>query len=173
MKKIKLNVQTLTQENFNQFGDVIETQGHDFDVINSGFANKYANLAQIDTSYENGKTAIHIFIAKKRPMPLQIDMLEMHPFFSQCFIPRSDKAFIIVVAPPAKEPNLEQISAFISDGQQGVNFARGVWHFPLISLEDDAQFITIDRHYDKSIDSMEQCNIVNIDSFNITVDIGQ
>jgi len=171
MKTIRLNLQPLTQSGFDRFGDVVETQGHSSEVINSGYATKYSNLAGIDTSEGNGKAAIHIFVAKKRQLPLKIDMLERHQFFSQCFIPRAKEAFLIVVAPPADEPDIDKIKAFISDGEQGVNFARGVWHFPLISLYDGAQFITIDRNYDPSVDTIEQCDIFEINNFDITLEI--
>ena len=91
---------------------------------------------------------MHIFVAKKRQFPLQIKMLEKHPFFSQTFIPKDNQPFLVVVAPPSDEPNIEDIRSFISNGEQGVNYSRGVWHFPLISVNDDTQFIVIDRKYE-------------------------
>lgn len=97
-------------------------------------------------------------------------MLERHPFFSQCFIPRGKKEFLVVVAPPSKIPDIEKITAFISNGEQGVNFSRGVWHFPLISLDDDAQFITIDRKYNPKIDKIMQCDIFELSEFNISLE---
>jgi len=170
MKTVKLKPEPLTQEGFSQFGEVVETKNHNFDVINDGFARKYDNLADIDTSADNGKTAVHIFIAKQRSFPLRIDMLEIHPFFSQCFIPRGSDAFLVVVAPPSVVPEIGKVRAFISNGDQGVNFSRGVWHFPLISIEDDAQFVVIDRLYDPEIDKIEQCNVYSLNEFNITLE---
>ncbi len=171
MNSIILKPKPLTKQSFNQFGDVVEIQNHEYKVINNGYAHKYSNLASIDTSEAEGNTAVHIFVAKKRTLPLHIDMLERHPLFSQCFIPRGKKEFLIVVAPPADKPNIERMVAFISNGDQGVNFSRGVWHFPLISLENESQFIIIDRQYEPEIDNIEQCDIYDLKRFNILLEM--
>ena len=97
-------------------------------------------------------------------------MLEKHPFFSQTFIPRGNTPFIVVVSPPAEEPVIENIRAFISNGEQGVNYSRGVWHFPLISVRDDAQFIVIDRKHVIDSDDIEQCIVHPIEDTNITLE---
>jgi len=170
MNKIKLTPEKLTTENFSQFGEVISIENKEFITINDGYANKYADLAQVDTQEENGQTSVHIFVATKRQFPLQITMLEKHPFFSQTFIPRGNTPFIVVVAPPAEEPVIENIRAFISNGEQGVNYSRGVWHFPLISVRDDAQFIVIDRKYVIDSDDIEQCIVHPIEDTNITLE---
>ena len=107
MNKIKLTPEKLTTENFSQFGEVISIENKEFITINDGYANKYADLAQVDTQEENGQTSVHIFVATKRQFPLQITMLEKHPFFSQTFIPRGNTPFIVVVSPPAEEPVIE------------------------------------------------------------------
>jgi len=169
MKTIALKPQKLTPEGFSQFGEVVSAVSNDFFTINNGFARKYANLANVDTSAENGRTAVHIFVAKKRQFPLTINMLEQHPFFSQAFIPREKQPFIVVVAPPGDEPNIEKIKAFITNGEQGINYARGVWHFPLISLGNDNQFITIDRRHNGPSDTLEQCVVFPFDEVEINL----
>ena len=170
MNKIKLTPEKLTTENFSQFGEVISIENKEFITINDGYANKYADLAQVDTQEENGQTSVHIFVATKRQFPLQITMLEKHPFFSQTFIPRGNTPFIVVVSPPAEEPVIENIRAFISNGEQGVNYSRGVWHFPLISVRDDVQFIVIDRKHVIDSEDIEQCIVNPIKDSNITLE---
>jgi ureidoglycolate lyase len=171
MKTINLTPTPLTSEVFSSFGDVIDAKDDDFMTINNGYARKYADLASIDTQEADGITAIHIFVAKKRRFPLNIDMLENHPFFSQAFIPRGKQPFIIVVAPAGNEPITEKIQAFITNGEQGINYARGVWHFPLISLGNDNQFITIDRKHNGSSDALEQCVIFPFNDIKINLEI--
>jgi ureidoglycolate lyase len=170
MNKIKLTPEKLTTENFSQFGQVISLEQKDFLIINNGYAKKYPDLATIDTQEDGGTTAVHIFVAKKRQFPLQIKMLEKHPFFSQTFIPKDNQPFLVVVAPASDEPNIEDIRAFISNGEQGVNYSRGVWHFPLISVKDDAQFIVIDRKHIINSDDIEQCIVHPIKDTNITLE---
>ena len=69
MNTIKLTPEPLTPENFSQFGEVISIENKAFITINDGYANKYADLAKIDTQEENGETSVHIFVAKKRAVP--------------------------------------------------------------------------------------------------------
>ena len=171
MKTINLTPAPLTAKGFAPFGDVIDSSGEDFITINDGYARKYADLAMIDTQEGGGKTAVHIFVAKKRQFPLKIHMLEKHPFFSQAFIPRDKQPFIVVVAPAHDTPKTEQIKAFISNGEQGVNYARGVWHFPLISLEDDNQFIVVDRKHNGQSETLEQCVVVPFNEMEINLRI--
>ncbi|MFK5687948.1 ureidoglycolate lyase, partial [Lactiplantibacillus plantarum] len=38
-----------------------------------------------------------------------------------------------------------KLRAFVSRGWQGVNYTRGVWHHPLLALEQVSDFIVVDR----------------------------
>ena len=170
MNNLILTPEILTAENFSQFGQVISLEQKDFLTINDGYAKKYPELATIDTQEHGGTTTVHIYVAKKRQFPLQINMLEKHPFFSQTFIPKDNQPFLVVVAPASDEPNIKDIRAFISNGEQGVNYSRGVWHFPLISVKDGAQFIVIDRKHVIDSDDIEQCIVHPIEDSNITLE---
>ncbi len=171
MKKITLTAKKLTAEGFSKFGQVISCDNKDYQLINSSYAKKYPDLAEIDTQEDSGRTAVHIYIAKKRTFPLKIEMLEKHPFFSQAFIPRDNIPFLVVVAPPTEKPNIKDIEVFVTNGEQGVNYSRGVWHFPLISIEDDVHFIVIDRRHAVKSDKIEQCIIYPIKEPNISVEL--
>jgi ureidoglycolate lyase len=171
MNTIKLTPEKLTAEKFSPFGEVLSIENKEFITINDGYANKYPDLAKIDTQEENGETSVHIFVAKKRPFPLQITMLEKHPFFSQTFIPKGDTPFVVVVSPPAEKPIIENIRVFISNGDQGISYSRGVWHFPLISINDNSQFIVIDRKHNIDLDSIKQCSVRQLEDVNINVEL--
>jgi ureidoglycolate lyase len=97
--------------------------------------------------------------------------LEKHPFFSQTFIPKGNTPFLVVVSPPSEEPVIENIRAFISNGDQGISYSRGVWHFPLISINDNSQFIVIDRKHNIDIDTIKQCIVKRVEDINITVEL--
>lgn len=143
--KIELTLEPLLKKNFKIYGDVLSTDDSPSIVINNGFAKKHHNLCAMDSNENGGKSALHLYVAKNRVFPLQINMLEKHPYFSQAFIPRSNNAFIAVVCLGNNEPDLSTLKAFITNGNQGVHYKRGIWHFPLISLKDNEQFIVIDR----------------------------
>ena len=171
MRHIKLTPEELTEENFADFGEVVSIQSKQSKTINNGFAEKFTDIASLDTKEDQGQTSVHIFVAKSRQFPLHISMLEKHPYFSQTFIPRHSSPFIVVVAPPSEKPSIEKIKAFITNGEQGINYSRGVWHFPLISIKDNSQFIVIDRERNEDIDTIEQCEEIIIDDVNVTLEL--
>ena len=99
----------------------------------------------MELSQAEDKAIISIFRAQVLNYPLNIEMLERHPQGSQAFIPMARQRFLIVVAPIAAQPNPCEIRCFISDGQQGVNYAKGVWHHPILALENDSDYLVVDR----------------------------
>ena len=171
MNTLKLTPEALTAESFQLFGEVVSIKNKEPIVINDGFASKFPDVVKLDTKEEEGETSVHIFVAKKRQFPLQISMLENHPFFSQTFIPKNNTPFIVVVAPPSEEPVIENIKAFITDGDQGISYSRGVWHFPLISMNDNSEFIVLDRKNNINVDTIEQCIVKSIDNIDITLEL--
>jgi len=142
----EITVKPLTRQIFEQFGDIIEANDSVETVtINDGFATRYHDLARVDVSEDGGRPLINIFRGRPRPLPLTIHMMERHPLSSQAFMPLHNMQFIIVVAPPNDTVKPGNLSAFITNGTQGVNYARGVWHFPLLVLGEEQDFLIIDR----------------------------
>ena len=71
-------------------------------------------------------------------------MLENHPFSSQVFLPFNATGFLVLVAPIGNKPKIDLIEIFKVSGGDGINFNPKVWHFPLISIENE-KYITIDK----------------------------
>lgn len=143
-----VKIQALSKQAFAAFGDVIECEDRDFFPINAGHTERYHALAMVDCQGEGAAVGISVFRnLKADSIPFEISMLERHPHGSQAFIPQARQVFVIVVAKALnpEQPDEAQICAFISNGQQGVNYAQGVWHHPLISLEAPSDFLVVDR----------------------------
>ena len=134
----------ITKANFATYGDLISSDDVKPMDINAGYAKRFDNLANINTSKDDGKTIISIFSALKRTFPMEIDMMEKHPLGSQAFIPMKETTFLSFVAPPAESPELSKIQSFIIPPKTGINYKPGTWHFPLISTKD-TNFLVIDR----------------------------
>jgi len=134
----------ITRDNFAKYGDLISSNGINPMDINVGYAKRFDNLANIDTSKDEGKTIISIFSALKRTFPMKIDMMEKHPLGSQTFMPMKETTFICFVAPEGQFPEVNKIESFIIPPKSGINYKPGIWHFPLISTED-TDFLVIDR----------------------------
>ncbi len=134
----------ISRSNFAKYGDLISTENINSMDINSGYAKRFDNLADLNTSKNGGKTIVSIFSALKRNFPMKIDMMEKHPLGSQAFIPMKETIFLAFVAPPGDFPEVDKIQSFIIPPKTGINYKPGVWHFPLISTEN-TDFIVIDR----------------------------
>ncbi|HXH02909.1 MAG TPA: ureidoglycolate lyase [Candidatus Competibacteraceae bacterium] len=147
MATIHLPVQSLTREAFAPFGDVIETAGAHHFGINEGAIECFHDLAKVDVGVkEDGRTLISIARCNRATtLPLQIKLIERHPLGSQAFIPLSDTPLVVVVARPGETVESQRLHAFVSNGRQGINYHRGVWHIPLIALEEGQAFIIVDR----------------------------
>ncbi|MGH8780678.1 ureidoglycolate lyase [Paraburkholderia sp.] len=139
-----LRVERLTRAAFAPFGDVIERAGARHFPINGGTTERYHDLANVDVCMDGGRPLINLFRAQPRALPVEIDMMERHPHGSQAFVPLADVRYLVVVA-PAGELDPARMRAFVSDGWQGVNYARGVWHHPLLALERVSDFVVVDR----------------------------
>ena len=134
----------ITKTNFATYGDLIASDDVKPMDINAGYAKRFDNLANINTSKDGGKTIVSIFSALKRTFPMKIDMMEKHPLGSQAFIPIKETTFLSFVAPPSEKPIINEIESFIIPPKTGINYKPGTWHFPLISTEN-TNFLVIDR----------------------------
>ena len=140
-----MSVEPLTAEAFKAFGDVIEASNSaQRFTINQGFAERFHQLAHVDVTQDGGQPAISIFKAKARPLPLQLSVLEKHPFGSQAFMPLSGDAYLVMVALGGDTPDMTTLKCFSATAQQGVNYAKGTWHHPLLALQD-GDFLVMDR----------------------------
>ena len=137
----------ISRDNFSKYGDLISSNDINPVDINAGYAKRFDNLANINTSNDGGKTIVSIFSALKRTLPMKIDMMENHPLGSQAFIPMKETTFISFVAPPGEKPDINKIESFIIPPRTGINYKPGIWHFPLISTENTS-FLVIDRKGD-------------------------
>lgn len=142
---IRLTIEPLTREAFAPFGDVLQADDsvRHF-TINDGNTERYHDLANIDAG-PDGRAIVSIFRGQPRTLPFPVTMMERHPKASQAFFPLSDRPYLVVVADPASTPTVEDLRVFLCSGGQGVNYAKGVWHHPLLALDAISDFLIIDR----------------------------
>jgi len=145
MKTYHLHLKPLTQEAFAPFGDVIQKQGHYPEEINYGQTRKYAGLAQIDVADEEGTATVHIYRSRPVSLPFRVEVMEYHPLGSQAFIPLHKRPFLVVVAPAAEILDFDSIQGFFTNGEQGVNLKKGVWHHYQLSLLENCDYLVIER----------------------------
>jgi ureidoglycolate lyase len=139
----RLAIEALTREAFAPFGDVVEAASAAAITINQGYAERVNGLAQVETAGASAIVNISLFTARKRPLSISIRMMERHPLGSQLFYPLQERDWLAVVCTDPRDPI--SYRAFRATGLQGVNYARNVWHHPLLVLSDNERFIVVDR----------------------------
>jgi ureidoglycolate lyase len=142
---LRLKPIPLTQKDFVPFGQVIEADEAKSFLINEGTTRRYHALANIETATNNGRPIISIFAGTRRTFPVDIRMVEKHPLGSQAFIPLTQKSWLVVVADNVENPKPENCHAFLARGDQGVQYGKGVWHHPLLTIEETQSFLVVDR----------------------------
>ena len=134
----------LTREAFAPFGEVIDKASYpDRIPINGGRARRLPPMAEATVSGEGCKVSISLVEGDPYTCPLQLDLVERHPFGSQAFVPLSGDPFLVVVCPDENgRPGTPQ--AFLTAPGQGVNYRANVWHGVLTPLVAQ-DFIVVDR----------------------------
>lgn len=140
-----IEIRPLTSVEFAPFGDVVEVEGAKHFPINNGTTMRFHDVATVDTGSEGGRTIISIARAQPFILPLPIKMLERHPLGSQIFMPLNGRSFLLVVAVTTPDGMPGEPVGFLAQGNQGVNYAKGIWHHPLIALEGESDFLVVDR----------------------------
>lgn len=144
---LQLKAEPLTRERFKAFGDVIESESAKHFSINGGTIERFHDLAKVDLGEEPGGRAL-VSIAEcnvAAELPYRMTFVERHPRGSQAFVPLDDTPLVVVVAPPGETVSAADLRAFVSNGRQGINYHRGVWHLPLISFRQGQRMLIVDR----------------------------
>ncbi len=133
----------LTAEAFSPFGQVIENIGeYDF-KFNENRADRWNDFLKTEVDAA-GRMGVSLAVSRPVTLPYTLSMVERHPLASQAFIPLNEQPFLVIVARDenGKPANPE---IFITNGLQGVNYARNAWHGVLSPLNHDQRFLMIDR----------------------------
>ncbi len=143
---ISLVARPLLRDDFSPFGDVIEIEGAREQLpINQGTTMRFGSVADIDVAAGGGRVSMSIFRSQPVSLPFRLRVIERHPLGTQAFVPMQRVPFLLVVAPPGPAPRIGDLRAFVSNGLQGVNYRRGVWHHPLLAMHEVTDFLVVDR----------------------------
>jgi ureidoglycolate lyase len=155
----QLAVQALSAAAFKPYGDVVEATPDARRLqINAGTAERFDDLARLDLNADGGRPVLSIFRARARALPLPLRLIERHSLGSQAFMPLGPSPFLVIVATAGPAPQWTELRAFLAGPGQGVNFARGTWHHPLVALAD-SDFLVIDRGAANGVADCEELDI--------------
>jgi ureidoglycolate lyase len=145
---LSIKAEEITRESFAPFGDLIVLEGAQTFSCNQGRAVRHHDLApHIDVIDEGGRAGLSIYRSVASPLPFHVEVMERHPLGSQIFLPVTTDPgtrYLIAVAPRG-ELRLDAVRAFVVRGQTGINYFKGVWHLPIVALDQPMDFVTVDR----------------------------
>lgn len=133
---MKSKLRVLNGDEFAPFGDVFVPP-------------PVGERTQLARSFQNlrDRARIDCYINHRAPtsLPYSVSVMERHSFSSQAFMPLQVSRYVVAVAPskPSDEPDLSQLMAFVASGEQAINYRAGVWHCPLIALDNMAKFVVL------------------------------
>jgi len=136
-----LAVEPLTAAAFAPFGEVPTAATGDGRPVNLGTARRIDRVATLDSDRPNARPNLALFRCAPVTLPFDVTMLERHPHSSQLFLALAGGAWLVCVAPSdaAGEPVIDALRAFRAERGQGVHLARGVWHHPIVALDEPAE----------------------------------
>lgn len=110
---------------------------------NMGTSRRFNHLAGVE-NLRPDKAKLNLCVFSTTPLaqpPLEMKLLEKHPYSTQVFLPMdSGGQYLVVVCLGGDEPDLSTLAAFVAAGSQGISYYPGVWHYPMTSLNKSIDF---------------------------------
>ncbi|MFI5300840.1 MAG: ureidoglycolate lyase [Polyangiales bacterium] len=128
---------------------------------NQGNARVFDRLVDLRNA-RPGAAALNVSAFRARPRDvsdgLVVELLEKHPRSTQLFVPMGAARYLVVVALGGDAPDLSTLAAFVATGRQGVAYGPGVWHHPIVALDEPTDFACF-VHEDGSADDCTLCRL--------------
>lgn len=134
----------LTAAAFAPFGQVVAAEGASI-AANQGTARRFDWAARLANLRPGARPNLAVFRSTPKPLPFPLRVLERHPYSSQAFLPMRCARYLVIVAPAGADglPALDGVRAFECRPGQGINYEVGVWHHPIVALDDEADFVML------------------------------
>jgi ureidoglycolate lyase len=139
---LEIVAEPLTEAGFRSFGRVIGAPDGPGRPVNAGTASRH----DLEAVFAHATTAplptLAVYRCRRQGLPATVPLLERHPLSSQAFLPLGPARWLVVVAPSTADgvPLPEAARAFLPLAGQGIVYAPGTWHSPLVALDRDADF---------------------------------
>ncbi len=138
----ELRAEPLSADAFAPFGRVVSAGLQQGSSANQGTAVRFDFTCELSNTRPHAKPNLAVFRSVARSLPLEVVLLERHPCSTQVFIPMIVSRYLVCVAPtlPDGGPDLSGLKAFICAPGQGVAYAPGTWHHPMVALDTPGEF---------------------------------
>jgi ureidoglycolate lyase len=145
---MRLRLVPLTQEVFAPYGQVLMAQ--------DSVPERIEWAARTENRRPDARMNIAFMSLEPESYPIQITVLERHPFSHQMFVPLNGTNHLVLVCPSHQDgsPNFSASIAFHAAGGQTVNYNPDIWHAPRMVLNNQGAFIML-RWDTKTVDDTE------------------
>jgi ureidoglycolate lyase len=133
---MRRKLRALTGADFAPFGEVFEPP-------------PVGGRRHLASSFQNLRdhAQLDCYINHREPtaLPCSVSVMERHVFSSQAFMPCQVSRYVVAAAPTSGtgRPDLGKLQVFVAAGSQAINYRAGVWHCPLIVLDQLAKFVVV------------------------------
>jgi ureidoglycolate lyase len=135
----------LTPDTYAPYGRVImaSPRGEEGALANLGTARRFDGIVDIE-NHRRSSARLNVKVFRSQPAKpalTPITLLEKHPSSTQLFVPMNARRYIALVALGSDAPDLSTLRAFVAEGPQGISYAPGIWHHPMIALDHETDFV--------------------------------
>ena len=111
--------------------------------VNDGRAQRFAHLATQESLRTGLTQELSLYRLTPSTLPLEVSYFERHPLSSQLFYPLCASRYLVVVcaAAPDGRPDATRAVALLAEAGVGINYHPGVWHYPLVALDQGGDFL--------------------------------
>lgn len=156
--------ETLTRDSYSPFGSLIAVDAAlPWENANIGTAERYNRLGEL-LNHRPATATANLCVFRSQAFmksEFQVTLLERHAYSTQLFIPMTAKArFLVIVAQGDTRPDLATLKAFIAKEGMGITYRPGIWHHPLIALDQVTDFACV--VFEDA--SKEDCDVFSLNS---------
>ncbi len=139
-----INAEPLASQAYQSYGAVVSAEAGSAPVsANMGTAQRFNHLGGLENLRMTDATP-NLCVFRSTPFQgtsFDVRLLERHRHSTQLFIPMGcEKRYLVIVCRGQDEPDLTTLRAFIARRDQGVTYLPGIWHHPLIALDQPTDF---------------------------------
>jgi ureidoglycolate lyase len=135
-----LCAQPLTAEAFAPFGSLAALDATGGRSVNQERGRRIPGLGDLAHDSAAVRPVLDVYHLEPSLLPFAIACFERHVLTSQVFIPIRCARLLIAVAPDDADgrPDVGRAMAFVSNVSAILHYRAGVWHSPLVALDEPA-----------------------------------
>lgn len=133
-------MKVMTAEAFAPFGSLAALDSAGGRSVNQNRARRIPGIGDLAHEMAADRPVLDTYHIASSPLPFRVVCFERHCLTSQVFIPIRCARLLIVVAPNKADgqPDADRAVAFVGDHRTVIHYRAGVWHSPLVAMDDEA-----------------------------------